>query len=323
MPAPRLDHAAWMRHHQQNRLQGFLLLAIMAGFLGLLGYILLGPQGLWLMLLSLIIPLLLNPEAAPSVVLRLYNARPLARVEVPALFKLVQELSQRAGLPATPEIFLIPSNLLNAFAVGSRASSAIAVTSGLLHSMHPRELVGVLAHEISHIAHNDLRVMGLADLITRLAGVLSLFGQFLLLLNLPLILMAEVHVTWWAVGLLVFAPQIMLLAQLGLSRTREFDADMLAVQLTSDPEGLASALVKIEHRQVSLLRRLWPGAWLPQPSWLRTHPATQERVRRLLSLRSPIQQQRAHPLILDLFPADHFPKYPAGPRYHWLKGLWY
>lgn len=319
----RLDHAAWMRHNQHNRFQAFLLLASMTGFLGLLGYILLGAQGLWLMLFSLIIPVLLNPAASPRVVLRLYNARPLAQFEAPALFKLVQELSQRAGLPATPEIFHIPSNILNAFAVGSRASSAIALTSGLLNSMHPREVAGVLAHEISHVANNDLRVMGLADLITRMAGVLSLFGQFLLLLNLPLILMAEVHVNWWAVGLLVFAPQVMLLAQLGLSRTREFDADMQAVQLTNDPEGLASALAKIEHRQISVLRRLLPRAWLPQPSWLRTHPATQERVRRLLSLRPSAQLGQANRIVLEPFPASHFQAHPADPRYHWLKGLWY
>ncbi|GAB6058060.1 zinc metalloprotease HtpX [Desulfonatronum parangueonense] len=292
MNSPRINRADWKRHNLHNRLQAGLLLISMSGFLGLLGYILFGSKGLWMMLLMSVIPLLWNPSKSPHLVLRLYRARPLSFDQAPALFGLVRELSQRAGLQVVPQIFFISSNVINAFSVGNRKASAVAVTNGLLQSLQPREIVGVLAHEISHIANNDLRVMVLADLITRMAGLLSLIGQFLLFLNLPLILMAEVHVNWWAVLLLVFAPQIMLLAQLGLSRTREYDADMQAVQLTNDPEGLASALYKVEHHHVSILRRLWPGSRIPQYSWLRTHPATEKRVQRLLSLQSSSIQKR-------------------------------
>ncbi|SDB51579.1 heat shock protein HtpX [Desulfonatronum thiosulfatophilum] len=286
MDSFRINRADWKRRNLHNRLQAGLLLISMSGFLGLLGYILFGSQGLWVMLLMSVIPLFWNPSKSPRLVLRLYRARLLHFDQAPALFALVRELSQRAGLPVVPEIFFISNNMINAFSVGNRKASAVAVTNGLLQSLRPREIVGVLAHEISHIANNDLRVMVLADLITRMASFLSLIGQFLLFLNLPLILMAEAHVDWWAVLLLVFAPQIMLLAQLGLSRTREYDADMQAVQLTDDPEGLASALYKVEDHQVSIFRRLWPGARLPQNSWLRTHPPTEKRVQRLLALHS-------------------------------------
>ncbi|TVR01788.1 MAG: peptidase M48 [Desulfovibrionales bacterium] len=317
-----VDHSVWTRHHTHNRQQALLLLVAMTGFLGLLGYILLGQKGLWLMAIAAIVPLFLTPSGSPRLVLRLYNARQLSPAEAPALFGVAHELARRARLPRPPELFLVPSAVLNAFAVGHRDTSAIAVTHGLLTTLHPREIVGVLAHEISHVANNDLQVMGLADLITRMASVLSLIGQFFLLLNLPLILMAEVHVNWWAVALLVFAPQIMLLAQLGLSRTREFAADIQAVQLTNDPEALASALSKIEHRQQSLFQRLWPGLGLPQPSWLRTHPATEERIRRLLSLRPAALGSRAQ-ILAAHFPSASFPRHPAPPRFHWTKGLWY
>ena len=80
------------------------------------------------------------------------------------------------------------------------------------------------------------------------------------------------------------SPQLALLAQLGLSRVREFDADRLAAELTGDPQGLASALAKIERVSRSWRAWLWPGWGNPKPSWLRTHPATQERISRLLTL---------------------------------------
>ncbi len=123
--------------------------------------------------------------------------------------------------------------------------------------------------------------MGLANLMSRLTNMLSLFGQFLLFMNL---LPAGVQVSWWAILLLILAPQLAVLAQLGLSRTREYHADLNAALLTGDPEGLTSALMKIERRQRRFLDLLLPGWGLPEPSWLRTHPPTEERIRRLHAL---------------------------------------
>ena len=123
-----------------------------------------------------------------------------------------------------------------------------------------RELTGVLGHEIAHIANEDLRVMGLADSISRLTHLLALLGQLAIVLSLPALLLGVAEVNWPALLLLAVAPQLALLAQLGLSRVREFDADRLAAELTGDPHGLASALAKIER-----VSRSW-RAWL-LPGW--------------------------------------------------------
>jgi heat shock protein HtpX len=146
----------------------------------------------------------------------------------------------------------LPSRILNAFAVSAPKQSAIALTDGLIRQLSDRELV----------------------------------GQLLLILNLPLVLTGAAVINWWAILLLIFAPNLSALAQLALSRTREFDADLNAVRLTGDPQGLASALVKIEQLQgVWMERVLLPGRRVPEPSLLRTHPHTEDRINRLAALK--------------------------------------
>ncbi len=275
----------WTRHSLVNRLQTLALLVFLGAYLALLGWLLWGSQGMvWLILMGGLFALF-SPTASPQLIMRMYRARPLEPYEAPELYRVMEELARRAGLPALPVLHYLPSGMVNAFAVGTRNRAAIAVTQGLLRNLDMRELVGVLAHEMSHISNNDLRVMGLADMASRLTSILSTVGQILLLLNLPLILFSEVQINWLAVFILIFAPQISALAQLGLSRVREYNADLNAVSLTGDPEGLARALLKLERIQKSLLSRiLMPGYRIPEPSLLRTHPPTEERVRRLREL---------------------------------------
>ena len=306
-----------------NRLQSLLLLGVMAGFMALLGRLLWGGDAaFWLMMLGVLV-LLFNPVAAPQLVMRMYRAQPLKPQQVPALYAALEELARRAGLPRVPTLYYVPSRMVNAFAVGSREDAAIAVTDGLLRTLDTREATGVLAHEISHIRNGDMWVMGIADLFSRLTSLFSLFGQFLLLLNLPLLMMANTGINWFAILILIFAPNLSALAQLGLSRTREYDADLNAALLTGDPEGLARALVKIEKEQGTLLERVFlPGRRIPEPSLLRTHPPTEERVRRLMELRLPADRK---PLSLSAEPlAQGGLQQPVQRPPHWhLSGLWH
>ena len=305
------------RHRWLNRLQTALLVLTLPGIAAVAGSLLLGDGGLWLALAAAGFTLLLEPAAASGLTLRLYGARPLHPNEAPDLWAVLRELAARAGLPAVPVPHYVPSGVVNAFATGSKHHAAIALTDGLLRSLTPRELTGVLGHEIAHIANEDLRVMGLADSISRLTHLLALLGQLAIVLSLPALLLGVTEVNWPALLLLAVAPQLALLAQLGLSRVREFDADRLAAELTGDPHGLASALAKIERVSRSWRAWLLPGWGNPEPSWLRTHPATAERIERLLEL--------APPPAMPPFPSARFdPEVTVSPRPpRWRTGgLW-
>jgi heat shock protein HtpX len=308
----------------RNLLHAGLLIAGMAGLMAGLGWFLAGPEGLVALAVLGVTAFALSPRLRPQWILRMYGARPLGSVEAPGLMRMLAALAQRAGLGVTPRLYYVPSQTVNAFGVGSRDQAAIALTDGLLRHMTAGELEGVLAHEISHIRSNDLWVMSLADLMSRITGVLAWVGQLLLLINLPLILIMEVIVPWLLVLLLIGAPAASALLQLALSRAREFDADLEAARLTGNPRGLASALVKLERLQAGLFERIFlPGRRIPDPSLLRTHPETGERVRRLLELehaRAGEPRPAAEPVTLAGPAWQSRPLQP--PRWH-PSGLWY
>jgi len=308
----------------RNLIHTAALFAGMLGLLALLGWVVAGPSGLAGLVAAGLVLLTAGMRVSPALILRLYGARPLAVEEAPGLYGILAELSRRAGLERAPRLFYIPTPMINAFTVGSREEAAVTVTAGLLENLNRRELVGVLAHEIAHVRHNDLRVLGLADLVSRATVFFSWMGQFLLLVNLPLWMAAGYNVPWLAVLLLIFAPTLTALLQLALSRSREFDADLGAVELTGDPRGLASALYKLEAFQANFLERiLLPGRRVPEPSLLRTHPATEERIRRLLELEG--EAPRYEPALWE----EEFPVRPSvrislrpGPMWRWT-GLWH
>lgn len=281
-----VDSTIWLQNAWRNRVQSVLLLVAMGAFLALLGWLVWGPDGILMLVAVGVFGAAMNPRVSPWWVMRLYGARRISPRQAPELSSMIRRLTARAELRNTPDLYYVPSSMLNAFAVGTRQQAAIAVTDGFLRRLTLREMAGVLAHEISHVRNDDLWVMGLADLFSRATNLLSLVGQFLLLLNLPLILFGQMAINWSAILLLILAPNLSALAQLALSRTREYDADLNAARLTGDPEGLARALAKIESEQGGWLERiLMPGRRIPDPSLLRTHPPTDKRVARLLALR--------------------------------------
>lgn len=270
-------------HQWNNRIQTALLILLLLGISSLTGSLLLGTLGFWVAIGCAVFALCFEPIAAWQLTLRLYRAKPLSYQAAPALWHIVQVLAKRAELPATPALFSIPSPVINAFAVGHAKHAAIALTDGLLSQLTQREIAGVIGHEIAHIAHGDLRVMGLADFISRLTQLFSTAGQIMLLLALPLLFVEgyQIRINTISMLILLFSPQLAILAQLGLSRVREYDADHKAALLTGDPMGLAFALARIEQSSRSWLEILLPGWGNPQPSWLRSHPATEDRIKLL------------------------------------------
>src|SRR5262249_44559666 len=161
-----------------------------------------------------------------------FKARPVDAASGAGLLALVQALSQRAGLPAVPRVYLIPSATLNAFAIGTPARCVIGLTSGLLERLDSREIAGVLAHEITHVRNNDIWVMSLADIFSRLTRVMSFFSLVLFFITVPAWFLTGAPVPWMAIGILYFAPTFSSLLQLALSRSREYDADLGGAVLT-------------------------------------------------------------------------------------------
>lgn len=280
-----MDRQTASKHKARNIRQTVILIGGMSLLLALTGELLFG-GGVWpWILLGVTLAMTTLPDLPPEWTLRLYSARPLRPTTAPRLTSLINELAARAGLERDPAIYWIPSRTVNAFALGNRGNAAIGITDGLLQLLTFRELAGVLAHEISHIANNDTRLMSLADLITRLTHVMSLLGLVLVAFALPLVMLGLASISLIAILLLIAAPTLSALLQLALSRTREFDADLEAARITGDPKGLATALARIEQNQNGFWRNvLTPGYRDPEPSLLRTHPDNQERIKRLLEI---------------------------------------
>jgi len=294
--------------------------ATLAALLGLLAWIV-GDGPLAVFALALVTGLYFaNPAASPRLVTLLYPGRLLHPAEAPRQFALLAELARRAGLPRVPRLYYIPSRVMNAFATGGRDDALIAVSDGLLRRLDLREQAGVLAHEVSHVANGDLAVMAFADMVSRIAGAFGLFGQILFLVSLPTALVTGADMPWLALLILLAAPTVSALVQLALSRNREYEADLAAAELTGDPAGLAAALDKLERYQGRYWEQiLMPGRGVPEPSLLRTHPDTQDRIARLLAL----VPARRSPLALS---GDARPGAYASPPLHprWRPpGLWY
>jgi heat shock protein HtpX len=319
--AAPLDATECRRHRWRNRLQSLILLGGIIGLFALCAVLIFGWVGGGLIALVSAIMLAFSPSLSPRLILSLYRARPLTGGDLPAGYDVLQHLAQRAALSELPVLFYVSSATLNAFTVGRRKNAVIVVTDGILRTLSLREFAGILAHEVSHIRNDDLWIMNLADSISRLTALMAHAGFLAVILLLPLSIIGAVDISFFWLPLLVFAPVIATLLQLALSRAREYDADLDAAGLTGDPKGLASALDKLERSQVGTWERLFmPGRSIPLPSSLRTHPLTEDRVKRLLSLQSAISRRISQDQALML--PDRFPVARGKPSWR-LSGLWY
>ena len=222
-----------------------------------------------------------------KLVLRMYNARPITREELPRIYEVVERLTGRAGLPM-PKIYLLPTESPNAFATGRNPQHAsVAVTHGILRLLNDEELEGVLAHELAHVQNRDILTSSIA---ATLAGAITMLSRF----------------AFWfgggrrrndggigAILMLLLAPLAAMLIQLWVSRTREYEADATGAHLTGNPYALASALEKISATSRQLPMQASPSSahlFIVQPllsgetfaSLFSTHPPIQKRIERLI-----------------------------------------
>jgi heat shock protein HtpX len=273
--------SALAQRRLKNWIHATILVAAMAGVLLLSADLIAGAGGVLIVVVFVAAGVLFAPRLAPSFILGMARAVPMGSHAWPEIHSAVKGLSDRAALPRTPRVYYVPESSINAFTLGSRQDAAIVISHGALRALSLRELNGVLAHEIAHVAADDIMLLTLSEVMGRLARTMAIFG---LIAAGLLVVGGEAAVSLSTVLIFAGVPMGVSLLQLALSRNREFDADRVAAELTDDPVALASALRKIEQEQTAATwrRLLRPCAPKDQPALLRTHPRTEDRIARLL-----------------------------------------
>jgi heat shock protein HtpX len=224
-----------------NTMRTGLLMAALMGLFLAAGYLLGREQG---MLIAFLIAAGMNFFAywnADKMVLRMHGAKQVDRQTAPEFYSLVEDLSQRAGLPM-PKVYIMDNPQPNAFATGRNPeNAAVAATTGLLRLLDKDEIAGVMAHELAHVKNRDTLVMTMTATIAGAISMLANFGMFFggnRDRNNPL----------GAIGMIlmiILAPLAAMLVQMAISRTREYGADRGGAEISGQPMALASALAKI------------------------------------------------------------------------------
>lgn len=281
----RLRRERLARHVQT----GLVLLAMVVLF-AVTGYVLLGATGLAILIAMGFVMLLAVGQRELRVDTSM--ARPLATGDHAGIHGIVDRLAREAELPEKPEIYAVPVDEMNAATMGSEAKPILAITTPMLDRLTERELRAIAAHEISHLAQRDLAFFKLVTMLQVLTISVSRIGWLLLILFWPIALASGVRIPLFAIALLLGAPILSILLQAALSRARESAADVGAVELTGDPEGLALALAKIDRHRENLWRQVLPVPQRrrTQESVLRTHPAQEQRVAHLRELADTVER---------------------------------
>ncbi|PYM64365.1 MAG: protease HtpX [Candidatus Rokuibacteriota bacterium] len=226
-----------------------------------------------------------------------YGAQPIGEADAPVVYRIVRNLATKARIPM-PRLYLLPAETPNAFATGRNPQhAAVAVTEGILRIMSEEELEGVLAHELSHVLNRDVLTSTIAA---------TLAGAVMMLANMA---------RWGAIfagsrrdddnggglnpiALLVtalLAPIAAMLIQMAISRSREYEADASGARLTRNPQGLASALARLEQASQAIPMDASPATahlFIVNPlsgrafmNLFSTHPPIEERIARLRAMR--------------------------------------
>jgi heat shock protein HtpX len=223
-----------------NTIKTALLLGALSALWLFLGEALGGAQGLVLGFGFAIVTNFVSYWFSDKIVLKMYRATEVGPEH--RLFQTVQRLATRAGLPQ-PRCYIIPDRSPNAFATGRNPQhAAVAATEGILQILDNDELEGVLAHELAHVKHRDILISSVAATAAAAIMMTSRFAMFFgggrddRRGGSPIALLATI----------ILAPIAAMLIQAAISRSREFDADAGGASIAGSPNGLVSALQKID-----------------------------------------------------------------------------
>jgi heat shock protein HtpX len=271
-----------------NTFKVIILLASLSGLLLIIGYFIARGTGV---MIALILSVIMNFGSywySDSIVLSMYDARPVTRMEAPVLYDAVESLSQKARIPV-PKVYVISQNSPNAFATGrDEDHAAVAVTSGILKILNKDELEGVIAHELSHIKHKDILISTMAATIASAVVLLSRWATFFG--------GNEDSGMIKTIAVAVVAPVAATLIQMAISRSREYEADAGGAEVSGKPEALAGALAKLARSaerkpmdanpataHMFIVNPLSGGAIM---NLFSTHPPLEKRIERLMKMKT-------------------------------------
>ncbi len=291
-----------------NTLKVGVLLTILTVAVLLVGRMIGGPQGMVIAFGLAIVMNLGSYWFSDKIVLKMTGAQPVDAQQAPDLYRMTEQLVQRANLPM-PKLYVIQDASPNAFATGRNPENAVvAVNTGLLNLLDQREIEGVIAHELGHVARRDTLTMAL---VATLAGALMLlvqFARFGALFGLGGGNDRNGNNMFTLLALIIVGPIAATLIRTAVSRAREYEADAFAAHLTGSPDGLINGLIKLERGAAQIPTH----SMSPQTAHMcivnpfrglggvqalfSTHPPVEKRVAALEALRSQVQPVGASPL---------------------------
>ncbi|MBX8801219.1 zinc metalloprotease HtpX [Ochrobactrum sp. MR28] len=224
-----------------NMMRTFMLIAFMTAMFMSIGYLIGGSGGMMIALAVAVAMNFFSYWNSDKMVLRMYNAQEADENTAPEYYRIVRELSDRAGLPQ-PRIYIIHEDQPNAFATGRNPeNAAVAATTGLLQRLNKQEVAAVMAHELAHVQNRDTLTMTIT---ATLAGAISMLGNFAMFFGGNRENNNLLSTIGTIVAMLV-APFAAMIVQMAVSRTREYAADRRGAEICGNPLWLASALNKI------------------------------------------------------------------------------
>jgi heat shock protein HtpX len=277
-----------------NQLKTGLLLGVLTALILLFGRLLGGQAGL---MIAFVLAIVMNVGSywfSDRIVLSMYKAKEVGPHDAPSLHRIVDELSNRAGIPK-PRVFVIPEQAPNAFATGRNPQhGVVAVTEGIMHLLSPEELKGVLAHELGHIKNRDILIQTVAATLAGVIIFISSMVKWAAIFGMgnddddggnPLL----------AIVLAIVAPIAAFLIQMAISRSREYLADQAGARFSQNPDYLARALEKLDgYSKRVRMQKTNPATahmFIVNPlsgqslmQLFSTHPPIEERIQRLRSM---------------------------------------
>jgi heat shock protein HtpX len=274
-----------------NALKTTFLMALMTVLLVMAGGAIGGRSGMTFALIMAGVMNFVSYWFSDKIVLAMYGAREVTEADYPEFYGLVRQLAVQAGTPM-PRVYIIDSETPNAFATGRNPEhAAVAATTGIMRILTRDELMGVMAHELSHVKHRDILISSIAATIAGAIAYLAHMAQWAAIFGGSRDRDEEGGGT---VGLIVMAivlPIAAMLIQMAISRAREYEADKGGAAVSGNPLYLSNALRKLEmaNRQIPMnanpasahmfiVNPLTGGGLM---SLFSTHPPIEERVRRL------------------------------------------